>query len=488
MLLSLPAWATQDILNAAIARYPFIDNTRLESCALCHTVVPTRNLYGTALDNANLNFQTIENVDSDTDGFSNVEEIRALAFPGNTADVPSVPNLVGLTQTSAQTAITNVGFTVGIVSMESSATVPAGDVISQLPAAGTAAAAGTAINFAVSTGPAPVAVPDVTGMTEAEATVALTDLGLGVGTVTQEASDTVPVGEVISQLPTAGTLVTPGSDVNLVVSAGPAPVTVPDVVGSLQAAAQTAITAAGLTVGTVTLVSSPTVPLGEVISQAPAAGTLAAEGTAVNLTVSAGPISVTVPDVVDLTEAAATTAITSVGLTVGTITQASSNTVPAGNVISQNPAAGTQVASGAAVALTVSTGPAGTSGSLRVNIEPAAARDAGAQWRVDGGAFHASGTTITLAAGQHTLSFRDIGCTAGCFATCDSNFVEPNNQVITIVAGETLVVTATYTEAGKEFTAAAVGSSGGDIVIASLVMISLLAIRRVMSRRQARVV
>src|SRR5262249_47079491 len=44
------------------------------------------------------------------------------------------------------------------------------------------------------------------------------------------------------------------------------------------------------------------------------------------------------------------------GLTLGTVTQASSATVPAGNVISQNPAAGTSVAAGSAVALVVSSG------------------------------------------------------------------------------------------------------------------------------------
>jgi hypothetical protein len=44
-------------------------------------------------------------------------------------------------------------------------------------------------------------------------------------------------------------------------------------------------------------------------------------------------------------------------LTVGAITTASSTTVPAGAVISQNPAAGTQITVGSAVALVVSTGP-----------------------------------------------------------------------------------------------------------------------------------
>jgi MYXO-CTERM domain-containing protein len=50
--------------------------------------------------------------------------------------------------------------------------------------------------------------------------------------------------------------------------------------------------------------------------------------------------------------------LTGAGLSLGAITQTSSATVPSGNVISQNPAAGTSVTAGSAVALVVSTGPA----------------------------------------------------------------------------------------------------------------------------------
>ena len=67
---------------------------------------------------------------------------------------------------------------------------------------------------------------------------------------------------------------------------------------------------------------------------------------------------VTVPNVVGLAEAAASTAITGAGLTVGAITEQSSDTVPSGDVISQNPLAGASVPPASAVALWVSTGPA----------------------------------------------------------------------------------------------------------------------------------
>jgi RHS repeat-associated protein len=140
----------------------------------------------------------------------------------------------------------------------------------------------------------------------------------------------------------------------------PVTVTVPGVVGLTQASATSALAGAGLTLGAVTTASSATVPSGSVISQDPAAGASVAPASAVALVVSTGnppPVTVTVPGVVGLTLAAATTAITGAGLTLGAVTTASSATVPAGNVISQDPAAGAAVAPGSAVALLVSTGP-----------------------------------------------------------------------------------------------------------------------------------
>jgi len=73
---------------------------------------------------------------------------------------------------------------------------------------------------------------------------------------------------------------------------------------------------------------------------------------------SSTPGSVSVPDVVGQTQAAASSAITGAGLVVGTVTMESSSTVAAGKVISQSPAGGTSVASGSAVNLIVSSGPA----------------------------------------------------------------------------------------------------------------------------------
>jgi serine/threonine-protein kinase len=133
-------------------------------------------------------------------------------------------------------------------------------------------------------------------------------------------------------------------------------VTVPNVEGLTQDAATTAITAAKLMGGTITQQTSNTVTTGKVISQDPASGSSVAPGSPVNLVISSGPQMVTVPNVEGLTQDAAATAIRAAKLTVGTITQQTSNTVFIGNVISQDPASGSSVAQGSPVNLVISSG------------------------------------------------------------------------------------------------------------------------------------
>ncbi|NKI31951.1 malectin domain-containing carbohydrate-binding protein [Croceivirga thetidis] len=69
------------------------------------------------------------------------------------------------------------------------------------------------------------------------------------------------------------------------------------------------------------------------------------------------PPLVNVPNVVGLQQATAESNLLLAGLTIGTVTTANDNTVPAGNVISQNPTSGTSVAENSPVDLVVSLGP-----------------------------------------------------------------------------------------------------------------------------------
>jgi len=210
-----------------------------------------------------------------------------------------------------------------------------------------------------------VTVPDVVDTEQSAAETAIIDAGLTVGTITQDFSDTVVAGNVISQNPAAGELLPLSEAVDLVVSLG-LPI-IPDVTGMTQAAAEAAITVATFTVGTVTTSCSDTVAAGNVINQNPIGGTSATSGTVVDLVVSLGP-EVTVPDVVDTEQSAAETTILNAGLSVGTITQEYSYTVVAGNVISQNPAAGELLPPSGTVDLVVSLGPYTTDDIVWVSI------------------------------------------------------------------------------------------------------------------------
>ena len=153
-----------------------------------------------------------------------------------------------------------------------------------------------------------------------------------------------------------GTYEQPPKSISLEIKEAEVTVSVPDVAGLTQSAAAGAITNVGLMVGNITQQPSITVAAGIVISQDPSAGMSVIAGSAINLLVSTGPPPVSVPSIVGLAQAAASSAITNAGLVVGTITQQSSSTVAAGNVISQSPSAGTSVGAKSSVNLVVSTG------------------------------------------------------------------------------------------------------------------------------------
>ncbi len=66
--------------------------TEINSCGLCHSTMPALNNFGVDYSVSN-SFATIENLDSDSDSFSNIDEINARTFPGNPASFPhTVPS------------------------------------------------------------------------------------------------------------------------------------------------------------------------------------------------------------------------------------------------------------------------------------------------------------------------------------------------------------------------------------------------------------
>jgi len=96
-------------LSSAAAKYPNIAGTALDSCDLCHTSVPDLNPYGAAYLAAGRNsaaFGLIESLDSDNDGFTNIQEIGDLTFPGDPASFPIVATATSTpTQTATMTTV-----------------------------------------------------------------------------------------------------------------------------------------------------------------------------------------------------------------------------------------------------------------------------------------------------------------------------------------------------------------------------------------------
>ncbi|MHC5061770.1 MAG: PASTA domain-containing protein [Planctomycetota bacterium] len=199
----------------------------------------------------------------------------------------TVPDVVGLTQATAQSNIVAANLVVGTVSTSYSFTVPVGDVISQSPTGGSSALPGTSVDIEVSLGIEQVVVPDVVTQDKVTATANIVAAQL-VANVIEVFHATIPVDQVISQTPTGG------ASVDIEVSLGVQMVTVPDVVGLAQATAEADIVAAGL-VAAVTTSISATVPAGDVISQNPVGSTSVAIGSSVDIEVSLG-VEPSIPD------------------------------------------------------------------------------------------------------------------------------------------------------------------------------------------------
>ena len=132
-------------------------------------------------------------------------------------------------------------------------------------------------------------------------------------------------------------------------------VTVPNVVGDPEQTALVKLSQAGLEVEVVRE-PSDTAPEDEVIAQDPAAGREVAQDSTVTINVSTGPEAVQVPDLRGRTLSEARSLLADLDLEVGTITKTDAPDVAEDEVISSDPAAGTDAAPGSKVDLEVGTG------------------------------------------------------------------------------------------------------------------------------------
>ncbi|WP_194784998.1 Stk1 family PASTA domain-containing Ser/Thr kinase [Actinomyces haliotis] len=270
----------------------------------------------------------------------------ATASPSATA--AAVPDVAGMSESEARSAIEGAELTFVRGDDVQSDTVDEGKAVSSEPGSGTAALLGTDVTVHFSAGSSTVTVPDVAGRSQDDAKKALEDAGLSVGNATSEDSTTVAKDEVISTDPASGTKVDRGTTVSLVLSTGQT--TVPDVTGKSQEDARKALEDAGLSVGNVTYGDSSQ-DKDTVASTDPTSGTKADLGTEVSIVLSNGP---SVPDVTGMTEEDAKKQLSSSGYTnVEVKTTSVSSESQDGVVVSMSPDAGSSTSTSKTITITI---------------------------------------------------------------------------------------------------------------------------------------
>ncbi|MBO3084179.1 Stk1 family PASTA domain-containing Ser/Thr kinase [Cellulomonas fengjieae] len=205
-------------------------------------------------------------------------------------------------------------------------------------------------------------VPTIIGQDATEATAILERAGLGADPTSAFDAE-APINTVFATDPAQGDRIRKDGTVSFTVSKGPDYVPVPEgVVGELQAAAEAALTAAGLEAQYTEPDFSDTVANGHIISAtlpdgSPAEpGVQAIRGMEVTLTVSSGRAPVTITSVVGMSVDDATGQLEADALTLAP-TEVFSDTVAAGLIIDQSPAAGAKGHRGDTIAVNVSKGP-----------------------------------------------------------------------------------------------------------------------------------
>jgi serine/threonine-protein kinase len=262
----------------------------------------------------------------------------------------SVPDVVGETTAAATQTLQSDHLSVGTTTFKTSTTAK-GLVLSTSPPSGASVSKNSAVNLVVSDGPniPIVAVPNVQND---PLTTAIQKLGAaGLTYTVKDISSTQPVGTVLTQSPAAGTKIKANVPVVLTVSGNQTEVAVPSVLGQSAASAGSILAQKGLTVGSQSQGCPAAYQNGTVAAQTPAAGANIPPNSSVNLVISN---CVQVPSVVGQSASSAQTAITNAGLNANSTNDTTcANNAQPGNVDSQTPAGGSQVASGGTIDISV---------------------------------------------------------------------------------------------------------------------------------------
>jgi serine/threonine protein kinase len=265
-------------------------------------------------------------------------------FSAGPGALSPVPQLLGRTQTEAQSALSTLELKF-LITHENSSTVPAGKITRTDPVAGGYIAHGGTIKIYLSDGPKLVKVPTLTGKNLADATATLVGAGFVLGKV-NSTFNSAPLGEVYEFTGSDELPVPAGTSIDLSVSLG----SIPAVSGLSLDATKLALQAVGLDVGKITEVFSDTVPKGNVVGLSPNQLNLA-KGSKVDLSVSKGSNKISLPNVVGQRILAAQDILKNLGLKVVVDTNLPNSQWGIKNVKSTNPAAGTVVRFGESVTL-----------------------------------------------------------------------------------------------------------------------------------------
>ena len=204
--------------------------------------------------------------------------------PGaDSAGLPQLPNVVGLTQAEAEALL---GDYVVTITRAHDGRIPKDRVSSQLPLATVRVQKGSGVVLTISDGPGDSVIPiDLVGMSLIDARAALSAVGLLV-TATEAVPSDEPQGTVLKVTPAPGSTITAGSGVVLQIASGQ--VLVPSLIGTEALQAKTLLVQAGFLVNEVVGYDANQ-PIGVVIRQAPDAGTTQTIGKSVTITINKAP-------------------------------------------------------------------------------------------------------------------------------------------------------------------------------------------------------
>jgi serine/threonine-protein kinase len=261
-----------------------------------------------------------------------------------------VDDYVGRSIDDAEKSLVSAGLAYNVVPTASE-TIAKDHVIRQVPKPDATALPHSVVQLYVSSGLPNVGLIDLRQYSREDAERYLRNAKL-IPKTTLRYDVKAPKGVVLSQSPAPQSQVPIRSVVSLVVSNGQQPVAVPDMVDLTIGDAQAAAQKRGLQLEIGERVNSDNIPADVVVAQNPPAGAHVDPNSKVTLTVSAGAPMVNVPDVGGKSVGDAMAAIQGSGLS-ARVTYDVDQTIPAGTVLQQDPAASSQAHKGSPVTLVV---------------------------------------------------------------------------------------------------------------------------------------